>query len=96
MHKEFKKILISNVLLIVIPLVINSIAILPFGYPPKQDPYRVMLPSFGFTGLFILFVAVVNFILAIMFFFLKEAKAKYYLLAAGISLLIDGGICSLP
>jgi hypothetical protein len=96
MDKEFKKIFISNLLFILMPLVINAIAVFPNGYPPKYEPYSVELPSFAFTALFILFVAAINLLLAIAFFFSKDSKAKYYLLSAGIILLIGVGVCSLP
>lgn len=96
MGKEFRQIFIFNLFVIVVPFVINAIAVFPSGYPPKYEPHRVVLPSFGFTGLFILFVAAINLLLAIVFFYSKDKKATYYLIAAGITLLIGVGVCSLP
>jgi RsiW-degrading membrane proteinase PrsW (M82 family) len=96
MNNELKKILKSNGWLVVIPILINLIFILPYPYPPKHDNYHVVLPSFGIAGLFILLMAVVNFILSVAMFITRDKTAIYYLLAAAMTMLIGFSVCSLP
>lgn len=81
------------------PIIINAVIVsllllLCVLFPEQQRKGNVLIPGSMISGLGILFLSVVNFVIGVIHNRDRKGDGQYYFLFAGVLLLIGFSVCS--